>query len=67
VRREEKRAIETAMIALAMAFCAGFVDTAAYYELLRLYTSHMTGNTAPHSSHLIWRTPVGRMLPATPG
>ncbi len=38
-----------------MAFCAGFVDTAAYSELRRIYTSHMTGNTALFASHLVHR------------
>jgi uncharacterized membrane protein YoaK (UPF0700 family) len=35
-----------AWTAVAMAWCAGFVDVACYYRLARTYTSHMTGTTA---------------------
>ncbi len=38
---------------MAMALCAGFVDAACYSELSRLYTSHMTGNTASFASHVL--------------
>lgn len=34
-----------------MAWSAGFVDTLSYLELRRLYTSHMTGNTASMASN----------------
>jgi uncharacterized membrane protein YoaK (UPF0700 family) len=36
-----------------MAWCAGFVDVAAYQRLSRTYTSHMTGNTASLASHMV--------------
>lgn len=43
----------TAAVAMAMAWCAGFVDAASYERLERTYTSHMTGNTASLASHAV--------------
>ncbi|HWB86974.1 MAG TPA: YoaK family protein [Bryobacteraceae bacterium] len=43
----------TAWIAIGMAWCAGFVDAACYLQLQRVYTSHMTGNTASLASRFL--------------
>lgn len=48
----------TAGTAVAMAWCAGFVDAACYQRLARTFTSHMTGNTASLASRIVageWR------------
>lgn len=49
----------TAWIAIAMAWCAGFVDAVGYLLLEHVYTSHMTGNTASLGERLVagqWST-----------
>lgn len=43
----------TAWTAVALAWCAGFVDAACYQSLAHTYTSHITGNTASLSSHAV--------------
>ncbi len=49
----------TGWVAIAMAWCAGFVDAAAYLRVSRTYTSHITGNTSTVARRMIegqWQT-----------
>ncbi len=49
----------TGWVAIAMAWCAGFVDAAAYLRLSRTYSSHITGNTATFARRMVegeWQT-----------
>lgn len=42
----------TGLAAIAMAWCAGFVDAGCYLRLHRTYTSHVTGDTAHLASRI---------------
>ena len=57
-KRPEMTLLATAIIAVGMAWSAGFVDAVSYLDLHRIYTSHMTGNTASIASNTLkgdWR------------
>jgi uncharacterized membrane protein YoaK (UPF0700 family) len=44
-----------ALLAVAMAWAAGFVDAVGWLVLYRVYTSHMTGNTASFAGEIAGR------------
>ena len=60
------RVREKALLGIGLAWIAGFVDAAGYLVLRRLFTAHMSGNSAALGAHLgrgEWHAAIRRAVP----